>query len=133
LFDAIKAGSASVYFAFAEKPGLKEDLPKEFELAKKLRDRFIGITVRDAWPTVLKMRQFKSDYELTLLRKAVDISCEGHLATWKALKPGMWEYEIQAIMDGVFKSRTADWSYPSIIGGGPNATTLHYEASQRQT
>src|SRR5262249_12613597 len=121
------------YFTFYQRAGLKEELPKEYELANKLRDHFVGITIRDAWPTVRNMRQIKSDYELQLLKKAVDVSCEGHLATWKALKPGIWEYQIQSIMDSVFKANNADWSYPSIIGSGPNATTLHYEASQRQT
>ncbi len=42
-----------------------------------------------------------------------------------------WEYEVEAEVEYTFKRRNADfWGYPSIVGCGPNATTLHYEASQ---
>ena len=131
-FEAVKSGQASVYLCFEEKPGLHGEMTKEFEFAKKLRERFLGITIHDAWPMMQKMRQVKSEYEVRMLRKAVDISAEGHLDTWKLLKPGVWEYRLESIMEAAFKRNNADWAYPSIIGSGSNATTLHYEASQRQ-
>ena len=44
-----------------------------------------------------------------------------------------WEYEVEAEVEYTFKRRNADyWGYPSIVGCGPNATTLHYNESQRR-
>jgi len=52
----------------------------------------------------------------------------------KAVKPGMYEHEIQAIIEYIFRKNGAQGpGFPSIIGSGPNATILHYEANNRQT
>ncbi len=51
----------------------------------------------------------------------------------KILHPGLWEYEVEALIEYVFKKRNSfDWAFPSIVASGPNATTLHYQKSQRQ-
>jgi Xaa-Pro aminopeptidase len=51
----------------------------------------------------------------------------------KTARPNVWEYQVQAAMEYVFKKDGAiGWGYPSIVASGPNATTLHYEASTRQ-
>lgn len=130
-FQVLESGEALVFLVLENKPGLAGDLPKEFELAHQLKERFVGITIRDAWPTLTRMRQVKSDYELRMLREAMDITGEALLAAYKAIKPGVWEYEIEAIIEQVYKRRNADVGFPSIVASGPNATTLHYEESQR--
>jgi Xaa-Pro aminopeptidase len=39
----------------------------------------------------------------------------------------MWEHEIEALVEYVFRRRGAmGWAYPSIVAGGDNATVLHY-------
>jgi Xaa-Pro aminopeptidase len=131
-FDALRSGQASIFLTFENKPGLRGELTREFEFADRLRDRFLGITIRDAWPIIRKMRQIKSDYEVEMIRRAVNITAEAHMASWKASKPSVWEYEVQSVMESVFKRYNTDWAYPSIIGAGPNATTMHYEANQSQ-
>jgi Xaa-Pro aminopeptidase len=77
------------------------------------------------------MRQRKSPYELRLLQHAVDISIEGHQRAQAVASRAKWEYEVEAELDYTYKRRNADnWGYPSIVGCGPNATTLHYQESQ---
>jgi Xaa-Pro aminopeptidase len=77
------------------------------------------------------MRQRKSPYELRLMQHAVDISIEGHQRAQAVASRAKWEYEVEAELDYTYKRRNADnWGYPSIVGCGPNATTLHYEESQ---
>jgi Xaa-Pro aminopeptidase len=79
----------------------------------------------------MEMRMRKSPLELQMLQHAVDISVEAHERAQAAAARAAWEYEIEAEVDYTFRRRNADnWGYPNIVGCGPNATTLHYEASQ---
>jgi Xaa-Pro aminopeptidase len=90
-----------------------------------------GLNVRTAWPIFAEMRMRKSPYEMKLLQHAVDISIEGHQRAQAVASRAQWEYEVEAELDYTYKRRNADnWGYPSIVGCGPNATTLHYEESQ---
>src|SRR5207247_1005042 len=51
-----------------------------------------------------------------------------------AARPGMYEYEIEAVLEAGFRRNGADRvGYPSIVGSGPNSTTLHYDVNRRQT
>ena len=85
----------------------------------------------NARPIFDDLRLIKSPYEIKLLQHAIDISIEGHMRAWATAGRASWEYEVQAELEYVFKRRNADyWGYPSIVGCGPNATTLHYEESQ---
>lgn len=90
-----------------------------------------GLSVRSAWEVFAALRQRKSPYELRLMQHAVDISVEGHQRAQAVASRAKWEYEVEAELDYTYKRRNADsWGYPSIVGCGPNATTLHYEESQ---
>ncbi|HNU07769.1 MAG TPA: aminopeptidase P family protein [Pyrinomonadaceae bacterium] len=78
-----------------------------------------------------ELRLVKSPYELRLLQQAIDISTEAHMRSQAMANRANWEYEVQAEVEYTFRRRNADyWGYPSIVGCGPNATTLHYVESQ---
>jgi Xaa-Pro aminopeptidase len=95
---------------------------------------FAGRDVRNLRPLVDSMRLVKDADEIARMRKAVDISAAGHVAAMQAARPGMWEYEIEAALEAAFRRNGADRvGYPSIVGSGPNSTTLHYDVSRRQT
>ncbi|MBP6649960.1 MAG: Xaa-Pro dipeptidase, partial [Bacteroidia bacterium] len=65
-------------------------------------------------------------------RKAIDITCTGHLEMMRALETGFSEYEIQAVGEYIFKSEGAEATgYPSICGGGENSCYLHYETNRK--
>ncbi|MCA1621032.1 MAG: aminopeptidase P family protein [Acidobacteria bacterium] len=90
-----------------------------------------GLSVRSAWNAFAELRMRKSPYELRLLQHAVDISIEGHQRAQAVAGRSRWEYEVEAELDYTYKRRNADnWGYPSIVGCGPNGTTLHYQESQ---
>lgn len=79
-----------------------------------------------------KMRVKKSPEELVLMRKATDASVLGHLEAMRSVKPGMREYEIQALVEYCFtRSGCESTAYNSIVGSGPNSTILHYEEDRR--
>ncbi|HYK81687.1 MAG TPA: aminopeptidase P N-terminal domain-containing protein [Gemmatimonadales bacterium] len=101
----------------------------------RIRDlAFGGEDVRNLRPVVDSMRLVKDADELARLRTAVDISVLGHIAAMQAARPGMWEYEIEAVVEGTFRRNGADRvGYPTIVGSGPNSATLHYDVNRRQT
>ena len=95
---------------------------------------FSGADVRNVLPIVDSMRYVKDADEVARLRRAVDISVAGHVAAMRAARPGMHEYEIEAALEEGFRSNGADrLGYPSIVGSGPNSTTLHYDVNRRRT
>ena len=74
-----------------------------------------------------EMRLFKTDEEVALMQRAADIAAEGHREAMRAARPGMKEYEIEALIEYVFRRSGASApAYNSIVGGGANATILHY-------
>jgi Xaa-Pro aminopeptidase len=90
-----------------------------------------GLSVRSAMNVFNELRMRKSPYELRLMQHAVDISIEGHQRSQAVAARSQWEYEVEAELDYTYKRRNADnWGYPSIVGCGPNGTTLHYQESQ---
>jgi len=73
-----------------------------------------------------KMRVIKSDREVSLIRESAEIACAAHTLAIASATSGMGEWQIQSIIEGYFIDRMSCWSYPSIVGGGDNATILHY-------
>lgn len=95
---------------------------------------FSGADVRNLLPIVDSMRVVKDSDEIARLRRAVSISVAGHVAAMRAARPGMYEYQIEALVEEGFRSNGADrLGYPSIVGSGPNSTTLHYDVNRRRT
>ncbi len=73
------------------------------------------------------LREIKSEEELRLIKKAVEISCVGQIEVMKAMHPGMSESETQGIHEMVFKKYGSEYEgYPSIVGAGNNGCVLHY-------
>lgn len=74
-----------------------------------------------------EMRLFKSKKEIQLMGKSGRISADAHVAAMKACKPGMWEYQLEAVYINHFMNEGCRLqAYPSIVGGGANACILHY-------
>ena len=110
-------------------PGFGDgDLVKDFRVEKELAKQFSGYKVENALPIFTDLRQIKSPYEIKLLRHAIDITTEAQERAMATVGRAKMEYEVQAEVEYTFRRRGADyWGYPSIVGCGPNGTTLHYE------
>jgi Xaa-Pro aminopeptidase len=92
-----------------------------------------GVTLFSAGPTLDALRSIKTAYEQRVLRRSVEISAEAHIEGMRATKPGRWEYEVEAAIEYWFhKNGALSPGYPSIVGSGPNATTLHYLKAERR-
>jgi Xaa-Pro aminopeptidase len=81
---------------------------------------------------VHEMRLFKEPAELDLMRRAAEISREAHAAAAGLAHEGAAEHELEALLDYTFRRRgAAGPAYESIVGGGANATVLHYVANDQ--
>lgn len=100
----------------------------------KLKIKYPNLGLLDPKKILDIMRVKKSHAEIELMQKAIDISVEAHLATWKIAKAGMYEYELEAEMEAVFHKRGAEFpAYSSIVGSGDNGCVLHYISSRKKT
>jgi len=80
---------------------------------------------------VSKMRTIKSVDELKIIEEACRISSLAHVRAMKSVKPGMYEYQLEAEYVHEFMSHGARaCAYPSIVGGGKNACVLHYNENK---
>jgi Xaa-Pro aminopeptidase len=131
LFAAMVQKSGSLYLLLPGGEGESREFRQEQAFASRWAQSSSGLTVRDAWPIFMEMRLRKSPMELQLLQHAVDITTEALGRAMAVASRSKWEYEVEAEVDYTFKRRHADnWGYPSIVGCGPNATTLHYVESE---
>ena len=79
-----------------------------------------------------ELRLVKEPAEIVRLRETIAIAAEAHREAMRSVRPGMHEYEIEALIDCIFRRRGASGpAYPSIVAGGANATILHYTANDR--
>ncbi|HMI89541.1 MAG TPA: aminopeptidase P N-terminal domain-containing protein [Polyangiaceae bacterium] len=94
-----------------------------------------------SWPTqivdpaslVHEMRLFKSNEELSSMKRAAAITRDAHLAAMHLAKPGRYEYEVEAALCQVFRKNGSERpAYAPIVGSGPNATVLHYRQNDRR-
>jgi Xaa-Pro aminopeptidase len=107
--------------------------PKDRHSADELRALGPSAELQDVAPIMERLRVKKSPTEIALLEKTVSITLAGHDAAARTIAPGVWEYQVEAALEFEFRTRGAERpSFPSIVGSGPNSTTLHYNASTRQ-
>ncbi|MEP6491540.1 MAG: aminopeptidase P family protein [bacterium] len=103
-----------------------DSLTRGKEFVRTIAKKHAGLVVKDAHPIINELRAKKSPAEIALLRKAAEISSEGHRAAMLAPVP-QHEYELQAVLEYNFTrlggTRPA---YGSIVGSGQNGTQLHY-------
>jgi Xaa-Pro aminopeptidase len=124
-----------IYYRFGSDPGFDERIVRLMPRFQRERQRNgAGPTsIVDPGQTLHELRLVKDDEELTRLERAVEITCEAHLEAMKALKPGMFEYELEAALSYVFlKNGSRRPGYASIVASGANATVLHYTSNKCQ-
>ncbi|MBC8044358.1 MAG: aminopeptidase P N-terminal domain-containing protein [Rhizobacter sp.] len=109
-----------------------EGLPKLSADARALAEKKL-IAVKEVASMVAGMRRVKKPEELALIKKATEISLLAHREAIAACKPDMYEYELGALVEYVFKKNGCEYTaYNSIVGAGENSVVLHYETSRKQ-
>jgi len=106
----------------------------EPDMIRKLALDTPRVSTQDLLPVLAALRVVKDGDEIRRITRAVELSAEGHVAAMRFAKPGVWEYQIEAVAEQTFRSLGAErLGYPSIVGSGINSTVLHYDQNRRQT
>ncbi|HKV42406.1 MAG TPA: aminopeptidase P N-terminal domain-containing protein [Blastocatellia bacterium] len=124
-----------IYYRFGSNPAFDDRVVKLMRWAHRERQRngTGPAAVVDTLDALHELRLIKTAEQLQLLRKAVNITAEGHISAMKALRPGMFEYEIEAVLRYVFmRGGSRRHGYPPIVASGANATVLHYTSNNRR-
>ncbi len=82
--------------------------------------------------TLHDMRLYKSRSEVAAMRRAAKVAAAAHRRAMAVCRPGLFEYEIEAELTHEFRRAGGRWSYPPIVGSGPNACVLHYIDNARR-
>ena len=93
-----------------------------------------GVSVPDDMVDVRKlvdeMRLFKSPVEQMMMRGSANIAAIAHNRAMKFVKPNMMEFEVEAeFLHEFYRKGAQSPAYTSIVAGGANACTLHYNAN----
>ncbi len=125
------ADAKAIYVADGNDTGWIEKFRASYD---PLRTRYGGpSTLVDARAILREMRLIKDEEDLRFLRRAAEMSAQGHIRAMQAAAPGKWEFEVQQALDGYCAANGARrMAYPSIAGSGPNSCILHYDQSSRQ-
>ncbi len=103
-------------------------------LVRRLRADTAAGPIRNLRPLLDSLRAVKDAAELEALRRAIVLSANAHADLMRGARAGMFEYELEAIFEASVRRQGADrLGYPSIVGSGFNATTLHYDVNRRRT
>jgi Xaa-Pro aminopeptidase len=101
--------------------------PASEDMVGFLRHSNAMVFFQDVKPMLSSLRTVKDAGEIALLQKAVGASVAAHFAAMNAVKPGVKEYEISALMQYEWDKRGCERpSYAPIVGSGHNSTVLHY-------
>lgn len=100
---------------------------REDRFISKVRQDYPAHIVHKAAPIMHKIRSVKDAIELELMQRACKITEASILRLLKFIKPGVWEYEIEAELAHEFlRNRSKGFAYTPIIASGKNACVLHY-------
>lgn len=119
VISALLQKAEHVYYSF----GLNSVFDKKFRKLWKKNQK----TLFDPKKILDEMRLFKDEEELALLRHAAAVSAEAHKQAMISCRPGVAEFQLQAVVEFVFKAAGASApAYGSIVASGTNACVLHY-------
>ncbi|ALM21136.1 X-Pro aminopeptidase [Nonlabens sp. MIC269] len=106
---------------------------REDRFIKKCKSQFPAHNYAKSNPILQRLRAVKDPIEINLLKHACDITNAGFRRVLDFVKPGVWEYEIEAeYLHEFIKSRSDGFAYTPIIASGNNANVLHYIENNNQ-
>lgn len=113
------------YFAL-DRLSLEAAATPSEELARKLKEKYPALEIRNGAPLVYNLRAIKSPEEIAALRRAGDVTIEALKSMMKTAKPGEYEYQWQADYEHYVARSGLRNAFTTIAASGTNATMLHY-------
>jgi Xaa-Pro aminopeptidase len=125
----------SIYYSFGLDPRFDQRIINQLKYFRLMRRRNgVGpYSVIDPVEILQEMRLIKSSEEQDLMRHSASIAAQAHIAAMEQVKVGMYEFEIESIIENHFRrSGALAPAYNTIVGSGANATILHYVENNKQ-
>jgi Xaa-Pro aminopeptidase len=125
----------SVHFALGRVRANDDIVLRALDGVRRLARRGVACprSVVDARVVLHEERLIKAPDEIASMERAVAITAAGHTAVMARTRPGMFEYEAEAVLRSTFREQGSErHAYPPIVGSGPNATVLHYRNNNRR-
>ena len=122
-------GAERLYYTLGSNQDVDSEILARFtqSVRSRIRSGKGFDTLVDPSPILSELRLIKNETEQQRLRLATEITGAGHVAAMKAVRPGLYEYELEALVDSTFRMNGANGpAFPTIVASGGNATTLHY-------
>ena len=122
-------GHEKLYYRFAVDKSIDQKILNYLteQRVRRLKTAYPPHTIIDPTRIIGEMRLHKTEEEAVLMQRAADIAAEAHVLAMKKVKPGMNEFEVESLIEAYMRQKGATGvAYNSIIGGGENATILHY-------
>jgi Xaa-Pro aminopeptidase len=134
IFNQLMSEAEGIYFNTNEHLRAVTDVEtREDRFIKKCKSDYPAHTVYKSAPIMHLIRSVKEKEELKLMQHACDITKKGIERLLKFIKPGVWEYEIEAELAHEFlMNRSKGFAYTPIIASGKNACVLHYIENNKQ-
>lgn len=128
LFRQLMCQAAVVFLNGNEHPRARVDVEsRELRFARRCRHEYPLHRYERLAPLLHELRMVKSEQEMNVIREAVRITKDGFERLLKFVRPGVWEYEVEAELAHEFiRQRAGGFAYTPIIASGPNACVLHY-------
>ena len=119
---------------YTELPEPHDDgYPHAANWSKWVKEAAPQIALKDVSPDVGTLRSIKSPGEVALIQKAIDASIDAHLAAWKLMRPGLYEYQVAAKMVEIHAYAGCETeAYAPIVGTSIDSTVLHYNKLDRK-
>ncbi len=106
---------------------------REARFIKATKDKFPAHSWAKSNPILQRLRSVKDQLEIDLIQKACDITEKGFRRVLGFVKPGVWEFEIEAeFMHTFLSNRSKKFAYTPIVASGNNANVLHYIENNQQ-
>ncbi|MCD2426212.1 Xaa-Pro aminopeptidase [Niabella pedocola] len=106
---------------------------RQYRYIKELKEKFPLHQYKRAAPVLKELRAIKTPEEVEVIQKAIGITEKTFRRLLQFIKPGVWEFEIEAeILHSFLSNRATREGYGSIIASGDRARTLHYVSNNQQ-
>lgn len=134
IFKALMSEAQHIYLNTNEHTRANTEAEtREDRFIKTLKANYPVHEYERSAPIMHRIRSVKHQIELDLMQKACDITEKAFRRTMEFVKPGVWEYEIEAeIMHEFLRNRSKGFAYTPIIGSGYSACVLHYIENNKE-
>ena len=132
--DVAKIGqiAETVYIPFRQTASDPGQLPPDLKFVQQVQMVHPDIRIKNLLPILDRMRWQKTAAQIEVMRQACDITTEAYKEAARYMRPGLYEYEIDGLVDYIFRRNAVDEAAFLIIGSGPNSCILHHMTNDRQ-